>query len=140
MSNWLSEAVFTRTSSVKIPIRYDPILLQKIWPRKKPTPVTELLKRAEKYAEMLSQGKAKSQAEIARRESVNRARITQITNLLKLSPEIQDYLKNLKEPRLIHYFTEKRLRPIAKIKDHQEQIRKFQNPQNEVLFKDSSVC
>lgn len=88
---------------------------------------------------MLSQGRAKSQAEIARKTGVNRARLTQIMNLMKLTPEIQDYLKNLKEPELIHFFTEKKLRQIAKISDHQEQIKKFQYLQNEVLFKDSSV-
>ena len=45
--------------------------------------------------------------------------------LLKLAPEIQGYLKNLTDPLQIQYFIEKRLRPITKIKDHQEQIRKF---------------
>ena len=75
---------------------------------------------------MINKREVKSQAEIARQEGVNKARITQIMNLLKLAPEIQDYLKNLKEPKSIHFFTENRLRPIAKTKDHHEQTRKFE--------------
>jgi transcriptional regulator with XRE-family HTH domain len=97
-----------------------------IWLKKKPTPAAVLLKKAEKYAEKLKKREVKSQAEIARKTGVNKARITQIMNLLKLAPEIQDYLKNLTDWSQIQYFTEKRLRPITKTKDHQEQIRKFE--------------
>jgi len=88
---------------------------------------------------MLSHGKAKSQAEIARRAGVNKARITQIMNLLKLAPEIQDYLKNLKEPELIHFFTEKRLRPITNTENHQEQIRKLEELKQKTGIKELKV-
>lgn len=96
-----------------------------IWPKKKAAPAAVLLEKAEKYAEMLKKREVKSQAEIARKTGVNRARITQIMKLLKLAPEIQGYLKNLTDLLQIQYFTEKRLRSISKTKDHQEQIRKF---------------
>jgi transcriptional regulator with XRE-family HTH domain len=96
-----------------------------IWPKNKSAPAVVLLEKAGKYAEMLKKREVKSQAELARKTGVNKARITQIMNLLKLAPEIQDYLKSLTDPLQIQYFTEKRLRPITKIEDHQEQIRKF---------------
>jgi transcriptional regulator with XRE-family HTH domain len=99
--------------------------MHEIWPKKKAIPAAVLLEKAEKYAEMIKKSEVKSQAELARKSGVNRARITQIMNVLKLAPEIQDYLKSLDEPFQIQYFTEKRLRPITKIKDDQEQIRKF---------------
>jgi transcriptional regulator with XRE-family HTH domain len=97
-----------------------------IWPKKKATPAAVLLEQAGIYAEMLKRREVKSQAELARKTGVNRSRITQIMNLLKLAPEIQDYLKNLTDWLQIQYFTEKRLRPIIQVKDHQEQIRKFE--------------
>jgi hypothetical protein len=100
--------------------------MHEIWPKKKAIPAAVLLEKAEKFAEMLKKSEVKSQAELARKSGVNRARITQIMKLLKLAPEIQDYLKSLADPLQIQYFTEKRLRPITKTKDHQEQIRKFE--------------
>ena len=47
-------------------------------------------------------------------------------NLLKLAPDIQDYLKNLNDPLLLNFFNEKRLRPIASIMDKQIQLEKFE--------------
>jgi hypothetical protein len=75
---------------------------------------------------MLKTGKVKSQAEMARQEGITKARLTQIMNLLKLTPEIQEYLKNLSNPSLLRFFNEKQLRPIASIKDKQAQVKKFE--------------
>ena len=126
MTKWLPEAGDILNTFPQIVIPYNPLLMHTIWPKNKPTPAVVLLEKAGKYAEMLKKREVKSQAELARRAGVNRARITQIMNLLKLAPEIQDYLKNLTDPLQIQYFSEKRLRLIAKTKDQQEQIRKFE--------------
>jgi hypothetical protein len=47
-------------------------------------------------------------------------------NLFKLAPEIKEYLKNLSSPSLLRFFNEKRLRPIASIKNKKAQLEKFQ--------------
>jgi hypothetical protein len=46
-------------------------------------------------------------------------------NLLKLAPEIKSYIKNLDDQELLHFFNEKRLRPIASIQDEKIQIFEF---------------
>ena len=66
---------------------------------------------------MLDSGMVNSLSDIAQKESLTRARVTQIMNLLKLTPEIREYLKNLNGPWLLSVFNEKRLRPIARIND-----------------------
>jgi len=125
-SKWLPETIDILTNFPQIVIPYNPLLMLVIWPKRKPTSAAVLLEKAEKYAEMIKKREVKSKAELARKTGVNRARITQIMNLLKLAPEIQDYLKNLTDSLQIQYFTEKRLRLITKTKDHQEQIRKLE--------------
>ena len=125
-SKWLTKAGDILTTLPQIVIPYNLSLMNIIWPKKKPIPAAVLLAKVGKYAEMLDKKEVKSKAELTRKTGVNRARITQIMNLLKLAPEVQDYLKNLTDPLQIQYFTEKRLRRIIKTKDHQEQIRKFE--------------
>ena len=117
ISKWLTKAGDILTTFPQIVIPYNPSLMHAIWPKNKVTPAAALLEKAEKCAEMLNKKKVKSKAELALKTGVNRARTTQIMNLLKLAPEIQNYLKNLIDPLQIQYFIEKRLRPITKTKD-----------------------
>jgi hypothetical protein len=67
-----------------------------------------------------------NKAELARRHGMSRARITQIMNLLKLSPEIREEILNLpdKEQR---FFTERKLRKIAGLSSTKKQILAFIN-------------
>ena len=58
-------------------------------------------------------------------------------NLLKLAPEIQDYLKKLSNPSLLRFFNEKRLRPIASIKNKKAQLEKFQELKQKAGIEDS---
>lgn len=67
----------------------------------------------------------KNRAELAQKEGITRARVTQILNLLKLAPEIQDYLSGLTDESLLKYFTERRLRQITSEKDTETQLEKF---------------
>jgi len=75
---------------------------------------------------MLESGEIKDQAEIARQESLSRARVTQIMSLLRLAPEIQDYILNLPKSSRRPTITDRFLRPISGIKDDRRQIEKFQ--------------
>jgi hypothetical protein len=70
---------------------------------------------------------------------VTRARITQILNLLKLAPEIQEYLINMKNEAEIRFFTERRLRQIVRIKAHKTQMKKFQELKRNVNFGNFSL-
>ena len=67
-----------------------------------------------------------SQAEIALREGITRARVTQIMGMLRLAPEIREKILSL--PDTLHRppMTERMLRPIGAIADHPDQIREFQ--------------
>ncbi len=59
---------------------------------------------------MLVDGSATSYSEIAKREGLTRARVTQIMNLLKLPPEWQTFLAGLDNPKDIRRYSERRLR------------------------------
>ena len=71
-------------------------------------------------------GVVKNKAEIARIEGVSRARVTQILNLINLAPEIRNYLNYMADQNDHKTLTERRLRKIAKIDNHQLQIENFQ--------------
>jgi hypothetical protein len=49
-------------------------------------------------------------SEVARKEGMTRARVTQIMNLLKLQAEIQKFLLKLDDPKEIRKFSERKLR------------------------------
>jgi ParB-like chromosome segregation protein Spo0J len=80
------------------------------------------IKEALKYASMLEND---SKAQIGRSLGVSRARVCQMTNLLRLDKSIQRYLLSIKDTKRHNYFTERRLRGIAIIKDKKEQVRRF---------------
>jgi hypothetical protein len=122
---WLAETVFTLTQPL-IPIPYNPKLLQEI--KKSHPSIQQLLKNAEKYAKILEKGLVRSQAELAKKENVSRARITQILNLLKLHPEIRHYLRNRTSEN--QTITERQLRRLTNL-DASRQIREF-----EILIED----
>ena len=128
MSIWLAETVATLTPGPKITIPYNQLLFIKI---KYPKPaIKDLLSKAEKYNAELSKartvpGGVNTKAGLARKLRISKARMTQIMNLLKLAPEIRQYLKDLNDPSSLNYFNAKRLRPIASIKDKQERLAKF---------------
>jgi len=54
--------------------------------------IVELLHKAIEWRRQLDTGEVRNQADIARREGVTRARVTQVLGLLRLAPEIQDQL------------------------------------------------
>ena len=84
------------------------------------------------FKEMLEKGVVKNSAELARKEGLSRARVTQILNLTKLAPQIRNYIMKNTDRKDLKILTERRLREIAKIKDPLKQIRKFQELTNQV--------
>ncbi len=54
--------------------------------------VVELLRKAIEWQALLESGKIANQAEIARREGITRARVTQVMGMFRLAPEIRKYI------------------------------------------------
>jgi len=116
-----------------IPISYDSALLNKIKSKKKivKKPNTNWYAKALIYKRMLDNRVVASKAELARKEGISRARITQILNLFNLAPEIRNHLNYIADRKDLKILTERRLREITKIKDHLQQIRKFRELTNQ---------
>ena len=87
--------------------------------------VIELLRKALEWQALLQSGQVHNQAEIARREGITRARVTQVMSLLRLPPEIQQHILTM--PDAVHRpaITERALRPIAQIPQTNDQLRAF---------------
>ena len=85
--------------------------------------VARLLALAHRIDRMVRDGEIADYAEAARRLGLTRARVTQITNLLLLAPEIQDAILSLslvtngRDP-----ITERQLRPVAAEPDWNKQL------------------
>jgi hypothetical protein len=95
-------------------------------PREPKTPrVVELLRKANEWKALLESGKITSQAEIALREGITRARVTQIMGMLRLAPEIREKILSL--PDILHRppMTERMLRPIGAIANQHDPLREF---------------
>jgi hypothetical protein len=88
--------------------------------------VKELLLQAQEWQRMLESGDIKDQADIARYEGLSRARITQIMSLLRLAPEIQEYILAMHKTSRRPFLTERSLRPITQIDDHRKQLEAFE--------------
>ncbi|MFC1573480.1 hypothetical protein ACFL6M_07790, partial [Candidatus Eisenbacteria bacterium] len=85
-------------------------------PRECRTPrVIELLRKAVEWRTLLEPGDAANQAEIARREGITRARVTQVMKMLYLAPEIQRHILSMPDVVRRPSITERALRPIAQI-------------------------
>ncbi|MDO8473392.1 MAG: hypothetical protein Q7T05_06190, partial [Dehalococcoidia bacterium] len=82
-------------------------------PREPKTPrVVELLRKAMKWKTLLEPGRIARQAEIARREGITRARVTQVMGLMRLAPEIQEQIQSLTDIAGRSPVTERMLLPI----------------------------
>jgi len=96
-------------------------------PRGLKTPrVVELLRKAIEWQTLLESGEMISQADIARREGVSRARVTQIMGMLRLAPEIQERILSMANGVGRPSLTERILRPFKTIAAQRDQIREFQ--------------
>lgn len=98
-------------------------------PHKTPkTPrVAELLRKAIEWKELLESGKGVTQADIARREGLSRARVTQIMDLLNLAQDIKEYILSMPEAVRRPVVTERSLRPIMKLVEPRNNWRRFRH-------------
>ncbi len=88
---------------------------------------------------MLDSGEVASQADLARREGLSRPRVTQILNLLKLAPEIQQAVLELPVGTPERLVTERKLRDLSSLhKDRQ--VAAFQEMTNGTVHLDVTQC
>lgn len=69
-------------------------------------------------------------SELAKSLKVSRVRVFQVLNLLNLNDKIKNYLLSVEDPKLC-LFTERRLRPLTRIKDPDEQVKLFEDMRRE---------
>jgi hypothetical protein len=69
-----------------------------------------IIHKAMAWEKMLNNGEVFSLSEIAEKEGLTRARVTQIMNLLKLTPDWKNFLLGLTDPKEIRRYSERRLR------------------------------
>ena len=96
-------------------------------PAKEPeTPrVVELLRSAIMWQALLDSGEVRNQAEIAQREGITRARVTQVMAMLRLAPEIREHILAMPEMPCRPTITERALRPIVQLEDLADQRVRF---------------
>ena len=90
------------------------------------------LMEARRYRNLLNDPLINNQSDIARDLGITRARVSQIMSLLKLAPEIQKTLLGFKDPKMIRFFSEYRLRPLLNINNPNQQLKEFKKIMNEV--------
>jgi hypothetical protein len=95
-------------------------------PRVAKTPrVVELLHKANEWQREIDAGKVRNRAEIARREGITRARVTQVMALLHLAPETRKDILAMPETIYRSAISERALRSVAQRDSHQEQRAAF---------------
>jgi len=88
--------------------------------------VVVLLQKALEWQRQLDAGEVSAKAEIARREGISRARVTQIMAMLQLAPEIQQHVLSMPDALQASAITERALRPIARLDGLADQKAEFQ--------------
>jgi biotin operon repressor len=88
--------------------------------------VVELLRKALEWQALLESGEFISQADIAHREGITRARVTQVMGMLRLATGIQEYIQSLPGSVRRPSVTERALRPIAQHPQGRDQLHAFQ--------------
>ena len=95
-------------------------------------PVVEMLRKALERRQELDSRAVANQADIARREGLTRARVTQIMGMLRLAPEIRDHILSMPETIRRPMITERALRPIAQLDNPIAQLADFKGMLEEV--------
>ena len=87
--------------------------------------IIKALNRAREWQRLINTGEVENAAELSRTYGVTRARVSQIMSLLRLAPEILAYIDGLDGDEGGLRLTERRLRAIAVLGDHDEQRARF---------------
>lgn len=80
-----------------------------------PPKVVRFLAMAEEFQRLLEAGKVRSRAEFARRNDLQRARVTQLMDLLELNPLIRDFVRSLDEKTPERAVTERKLKVLTSL-------------------------
>ncbi|MBC8434038.1 MAG: hypothetical protein H8D96_19180 [Desulfobacterales bacterium] len=75
-------------------------------------PKKHIIHKAIKWETMLDDGAVESLSQIAKKEGLTRARITQIMNLLKLPSDLREFLVGLNDPKEIRKYSERKIRKV----------------------------
>ena len=94
-------------------------------PEPRTLPVVETLRKALAWQRDLDAGAVASRAELARREGITRARVTQVLMLLRLAPDIQEAVLAIKESLDPPGIGERALRPITRMENPRLQAAAF---------------
>ncbi len=70
---------------------------------------------AKQWQNMLENGFPSSQADLARKLGISRARVTQVLRLLRLNPDVLQTVASLGDPLRLPIVTERMLRPIVNL-------------------------
>ena len=85
------------------------------------------IEEGQRYAECLATEGSGTKARVAEMLRVSRARVTQYMNLLDLPLAIQKFLlEHDDDPVIRKYFTERRLRPLMRVKNAEEILERFE--------------
>jgi site-specific DNA recombinase len=87
--------------------------------------IKELMTRALEWQARLHAQPRLTQTSIAKETGLNRVRVTQILNLLRLAPEIQQYILAMLPTTANRVLTENRLRSLVGIQDQHLQVQRF---------------
>ena len=94
--------------------------------RKRRPRIIDTLAQARHFQHLIDSGQVKNAAQLARNLNLTRARISQILSLLRLAPEILDYIDNLNGDEGQMFLTAKMLLPLAKM-PRKEQVGRFEH-------------
>ncbi len=88
------------------------------------------------YKQLLDEGRFSTQGELAQAFGVSRSRVASVLRLLKLDPEIREYMVGLAETdRRLGSLTERRLRPVVQMSEEKEQCSRFWQMVQDALSK-----
>jgi hypothetical protein len=90
-------------------------------PVRRPARVAIMLALAHKIRDAIARGQVHSQAEVARRLDLTPARLTQLLDLLRLSPDIQERVLFLEAIDGVEPLTERALRVVTHVSSWVEQ-------------------
>ena len=99
----------------------------KLKPSKEPktSRVVELLRMAMEWQRQLGAGEVSTKADIARREGITRARVTQIMAMLRLAPEIREHILAMPESTGRPAISERALRLAVQLESRYDQELRF---------------
>ncbi len=75
-------------------------------------PKKHIIHKAIKWEKMLDDGTVESLSQIAKKEGLTRARVTQIMSLLKLPAKFREFLVELNDPKEIRKYSERKIRKV----------------------------